>query len=722
MQNEANECGMACLTMIANYHGNGINLSELRIGLNNDGQGVTLKTIIEQAAHLGLSSRALKVPLEELDQLQCPAVLHWNFSHFVVLNKVTNKGIYIADPALGKRFVPSKELDQSFTGVALELSPNQDFTKVKPERGLRLRDFAQHALGIKRQLLMLLGLSLLLQLFSVVSPFYMQTVVDEVLVKADEALLTALALGFALVLAIDTITQFLRERLMLIFSMRFSLFLSSSVFSHLLSLPIPYFIRRHMGDIVSRFDSVQHIRELITSGIVTAIIDGLMALITLAVMFAYSIKLTLVVMAVVAVYGVVRWLFFYPVRRLNKETLYADAEQQTYFMQSIRAIRTLKLGNTTSTTHARWLNKLTLAMNKRIHLANWNIRFTTINKLLFGIENLVVIYLAALLVLEQSMTVGMLFAFISYKTRFVDAMSSLIEKWIEFKMLSVHLQRVSDIVLTDPELSKPLQAKQSMHISKIAKSTPGTISAADKETSLAPAHGDLANNSAVHVEVNNLSFRYGADLALVFEKVSFALQAGQSLAIIGQSGCGKSTLLNCLLGLLKPSSGEIVIHGQRLTAENRSAHGIATVLQDDQLLSGSILQNISQFDDNINIEKAVACAQIACIHNDIMGMTMQYQTTIGDMGDALSGGQKQRLLIARALYQQPQLLLLDEASSHLDAATERQLNHHLQQLNITKIMIAHRSETIASAQHIIELSKTGVESISASQYAANQRN
>ncbi len=694
IQNEANECGMACLAMIANYHGNGVSLSQMRLALDNDGQGVSLKTIIEQAARIGMSSRALKVPLEELGNLQTPAIIHWNFSHFVVLTKVTRRGIHIADPAVGKRFVSMREVDKCFTGVALELTPNQDFTRVKPETGLRLRDFAKNAVGLKRQLALLLGLSLLLQLFAVLSPFYMQTVVDEVLIKADKALLSALVIGFALVLAIDTATQFIRERVMLAFSMRFSLFLSSSVFSHLLSLPIPYFIRRHMGDIVSRFDSVQHIRELISSGIITALIDGLMALITLAVMLAYSVQLTLVVLAIVSIYAVLRWLFFYPVRRLNKETLHADAEQQSYFMQSVRAIRTLKLSDATSSSHAKWLDKLSHAMNKRISLAKWNIRFTTVNKLLFGIENLVVVYLAAHLVLEQSMSVGMLFAFVSYKTRFVDASGSLIEKWIEFKMLSVHLDRVSDILLTQPELKEPLQARQQLAINEVAK-------ALDKET----------HSSNAHVTVTDLSFSYGADLSPVFKNVSFSLRSGESLAIVGQSGCGKSTLLNCLLGLLQTNTGSIVINGQAMLPDNRSAHSIAAVLQDDQLLSGSVLENISGFDDSIDIQKAVTCAQIACIHQDIMNMTMQYQSTIGDMGDALSGGQKQRLLIARALYQKPKLLLLDEASSHLDAATEQQLNRHLQQLNITKIMIAHRSETIASAQHIIRLSSSGIEHI-----------
>lgn len=344
------------------------------------------------------------------------------------------------------------------------------------------------------------------------------------------------------------------------------------------------------------------------------------------------------------------------------------------------------------------MDKLIAAMNKRINLASWGIRFSIINKLLFGIENLVVIYLAALLVLEQNFTVGMLFAFVSYKSRFVSSMTSLIQKWIEFKMLSVHLERVSDIVLSEPELRAPLQAQQSSNIQQKAN-----------------AQFPLAtqNSDCMHIRVFELSFRYAQNKAPVFENVNFELAKGESLAIIGQSGCGKSTLLNCLLGLLSSDKGQIIINGQILNPENRNAHGIGAVLQDDQLLNGSILDNISQFDESLDLERVISCAHIACIHEDIMAMTMQYQSTIGDMGNALSGGQKQRILIARALYKQPNILLLDEASSHLDIATEKRLNQHLQQLNITKIMIAHRPQTIASAQHIIELSKHGVSDASA---------
>ncbi|MBT1450292.1 peptidase domain-containing ABC transporter [Glaciecola sp. XM2] len=695
MQDEANECGMACLCMIANYHGNGVNLASLRLCASDDGQGVSLKNIIEQAALLGLSSRALKVPLDDLNQLRQPAILHWNFSHFVVLIKVSKGGIYIADPAIGKRFVATHEVNESFTGVALELTPNQDFTKVKAQVGLRLRDFARGATGLKRQLFLLIGLSLMLQLFAVVAPFYMQTVIDEVLVKADESLLFTLAVGFGLLLLVDTLTDFIRQRVMLEFSMRFSAFLSSSVFSHLLSLPTDYFMRRHMGDIVSRFASVQHIRELITSGIIAALIDGIMVLITLLVMLVYSWQLTIVVLTIVLVYSLLRWAFFYPVRRINKEVLHADAHEQSYFMQSIRAIRTLKLNDSLSSSHAKWSNKLITALNKRISLESWKIRFSIINKVLFGFENLLVIYLAAQLVMAQNFTVGMLFAFVSYKGRFIGSMSALIEKWIEFKMLSVHLERVADIVLTSPEANDVFQAKQSLRIAQAC------------EKSFSP---DVNRGL---ISVNNISFRYSQSKAPIFENVSFEVPSGHSLAIIGQSGCGKSTLLNCLLGLLTCETGQISINGHPLTTNNRDSHGLAAVLQDDQLLSGSILENITQFDEKIHLERAIKCAQIACIHEDIMAMTMQYQTTVGDMGDALSGGQKQRVLIARALYRMPKVLLLDEASSHLDIATEKRLNAHLQNLKITKIMIAHRPETIASAQHILRLSKHGVTDVTA---------
>lgn len=693
IQSENSECGLACLTMIANYHGNHSTLAQLRSVLSNTENGVNLKQLMEQASSVGLIGRAIKVELEQLPNLTLPCILHWDFNHFVVLKKVGPKNITIADPAFGLRVIAYKEVSDHFTGVALELTKSNDFTKKKPTQKLKLFDFMRHIVGLKRHLALLSVLSVMLQAAFIAGPFYMQSVIDLVIIDHDMALLKVLAFGFAMLLFFELVTQFIREKVALHFSSRLNLSMSQSVFDHLIRLPTSYFQKRHMGDIVSRFSGIHQVRELITSGIVTAFIDGLMAIVTLIVMAIYSIKLTLVVLAVITLYAVIRWLSFAPIQRLNRESIQAYANENAYFMQSVRAIKTIKLSAKESATHEKWSNHLTNALNKDIRIAFWGINLNTTNNALFGIENLVVVFIAATLVMSNDLSVGMLFAFISYKSKFITASNGLINKFIEFKMLNVHLSRLADILHTEPE------------------SLSGDSS--DINTRILANVSEL-NRSQHLLDVSDLSFSYTQSDKYIFKNISFSLKAGENIAIVGQSGCGKSTLLLCLLGLLSSTSGTITYSGQRLSAKNRKSQQIAAVLQEDQLLNGSIIENISNFDSHVDLSQVAKAAQLACLHDDIMEMTMQYQSLIGDMGDTLSGGQRQRLILARALYKQPKILMLDEATSHLDLATEIRINQHLKALNISKITIAHRIESIRHADKILALQDGSLSDVTSS--------
>lgn len=679
MQAEASECGLACVTMLANFHGNQITLDKLRQVSPVSNQGSNLTQLMQLGDLLGLSCRALKLQLSELKVLQTPCILHWNFQHFVVLKKVTKRYCEIADPALGLRRLNIDQVSEAFTGIAVEMQPNTKFSKASTAQKLELRHFLSNAIGVKRQLAILFGLSLLLQLFAIAAPFYMQTVVDEVVVKSDTSLLNVLAIAFLLLLCIDTITVMLRERVMLYFSNQFSIHMATRVFTHLLSLPVDYFQKRHLGDVVSRFDSIKNIRQVVTSGIISGLIDGLMTLLMLIVLFLYSPKLASIVCLTVVFYALLRWLFFQTMKRQNMEVIQSQALESSHFMQSIRAIKTIKLNNTSMQRSSQWLNLLTNAMNKQIKLSRWQINFSVLNKILFGLENILIIYLAAKLVTINLFSIGMLYAFISYKAKFIDATGSLINNWLEFKLLRVHLDRLADIVFTKSEITRSVENEINNNVEH------------------------LTNNvqSAFHLSAHDMSFQHHETQAPIFEKLNLNITHGKSVVISGSSGCGKSTLLLCLMGLNNRNAGKVYINGHLLNASNRHQQGIAAVLQDDQLLSGSVLENISDFADTTNLPLAINVAKMACLHNDIIQMTMQYNTLVGDMGSTLSGGQKQRLLLARALYKKPKLLFLDEATSHLDAATERTINKNLRQLSMTKIMIAHRQETIASADIVL---------------------
>jgi ATP-binding cassette, subfamily B, bacterial CvaB/MchF/RaxB len=677
MQTEAAECGLTCLAMIAGYYGFDTDLTSLRHKYAISAHGATLKQVMDIGAKLNLSGRALKLDMQHLAQLQTPCILHWEMKHFVVLKKVSKYKVIIHDPAIGERSFSFEEVRKLFTGVALELTPTPAFEKGEDKQQLTLRQFWSRIFGLKRSLVMVLVLSLLLQLFALISPYYMQTVVDDVLLRSDDNLLLVLAIGFGLLLLIETATGFFRQMLILNFSTRLNIQMSANVFHHLIRLPMDYFAKRHMGDVVSRFGSLQQIREMLTTGMVAALIDGLMALITLVVMFVYSTTLSFIVLGVVFLYGLLRYLLYRPLRLLNEEQIMASAKEQSHFMESVRAIQTVKMFGKEADRQNQWQNRLAETMNRGIQISRWGIGFETANKLLFGLENILILFFAATAVMDNLMTVGMLYAFISYKNRFVGAMDSLIAKWVELRMLELHFNRLADMVFT-PTDNLLEQGSQS-----------------SAQSASQPIQGKIS--------VKDLSFAYSRAEAPVFSNLDFTVQPGETVAIVGASGGGKTTLLKCMMGLLSPSNGQVLADDKPLAQVAGYRSQIAAVMQEDQLLSGTIADNIACFDPKPDLEKVVVCAHLSCIHEDILQKPMQYNTLVGDMGASLSSGQKQRILLARALYHKPKILFMDEATSHLDTSNEAKINEHIRQLNITRIIVAHRPQTIRSAQRVLAL-------------------
>ncbi|WP_347330532.1 peptidase domain-containing ABC transporter [Marinimicrobium locisalis] len=675
LQTEVAECGLACIAMIAGFHGFNTDLAALRKRFSISVQGVQLKQLMDVAARMHLAPRALKAELEDVPKLQCPCVLHWGMNHFVVLKAVKRNRYLIVDPAVGERSLNEEEFGNHYTGVALELTPTSDFQEGEDKSVPKLSQFWTRVVGLKRNLIQILLLSLLLQLFAVISPLYMQTVIDDVVLRGDTDLLTVLALGFGLLLLIETGTSALRQFVLINLSNRINIQMAANVFRHLIRLPMDFFAKRHMGDIVSRFGSLQSIRELLTTGLITAIVDGFMAIITLVAMFIYDKKLALIAVGVVALYALFRWAVYRPFRMLSEESLLAHAKENSHFMESVRAIQTIKLFQKEPDRQSHWQNHLASAMNRDIKLSNWGVGYQTVNSLLFGVENIIIIYFGAMAVIDNALTVGMLYAFMSYKNRFVNSMDSFISQWIKFKMLELHLSRLSDITFTKAE---------------DLDSTPdwGDVEEGDCLTT-----GELKGR----VEAVNLGFSYSELDSPVFSGVNLVIQPGESVAIVGPSGSGKTTLLKCLMGLIEPTEGEVLVDGKPVRNVPGYRSKIASVMQDDQLLSGDISDNISCFSNKVDMEKVVRCAQLACIHDEIIKMPMQYNTLVGDMGTNLSGGQKQRIVLARALYREPRILFMDEATSHLDVDKELEVNQNLRSLSTTRILVAHRPETVESA-------------------------
>jgi len=672
LQTEAAECGLAAIGMVACFHGHRVDLAALRRRFTVSLKGSTLAFLMQVAGRLNLAPRALRLELDELIQLRAPCILHWDLNHFVVLKAVDARGAIVHDPAFGVRRLTHAQLSKHFTGIALELTPTAEFKALDDRRRIRLRDLLGPVTGLHRSLAQVFVMALALQAIAIVTPFYMQWAVDGAVVSADRDLLTVLGLGFLLLTIVQVILTAARSWVVLYLSTTLNLQWLANVFSHLLGLPVSYFEKRHLGDVVSRFGAVTTIQRTLTSSFVEALIDGVMAIATLAMMFVYSAMLSAVAIVAVLSYGVLRWVFYDPLKRATEEQIVHTAKQQSHFLETVRGVQSIKLFGRQEERRSRWLNLVVDAVNQDLVTQKLGLGFRSANGLVFGVERTSIVWLGALLVLDSAFSIGMLFAFMSYKDQFSARVAGLIDKMIDLRMLNLQGERLADIVLTPPEQAAQDAAPQAMDAS---------------------------------LEVRELSFRYSDMEPFVLLNCSFSVAPGESVAIVGASGGGKTTLVKLMLGLLAPTDGKIFAGGldiQKLGID-RYRKLVGTVMQDDQLFAGSIADNICFFDPSPDQSAVEHFARMAAVHDDIAAMPMGYNTLIGDMGAALSGGQKQRILLARALYKRPRLLFLDEATSALDVPKEKAVNDAIRSLKLTRIIIAHRPETIASAERVIVL-------------------
>ncbi|HYS13330.1 MAG TPA: peptidase domain-containing ABC transporter [Burkholderiaceae bacterium] len=672
VQTEGAECGLACLTMVAAFHGYDTDLATLRRRHPISLKGATMAHLIQIAAGLELAARPVKVELQDLDGLALPAILHWDFNHFVVLVGVQRGRAVIHDPARGRCEVDLAEVSRHFTGVCLELAPASGFRPRKERQQVAVLDLLGRMNGIKGTVAQILAMAAALELFAVLTPFFMQLVVDEGVVAQDHDLIAVLGVGFLLLALIQVGVTAARAWVVMVLGTTLNMQVVVRLFSHLLQLPMSFFEKRHLGDINSRFESLSVIQRTLTTSFIEAIVDGGMALITVFVMFAYSWRLTLIVGAAAALYAALRCVLFAPLQQAQNEQIAHAARQQSSFLETVRGIQSVKLFNRQLQRGTAHTHLLAANVNAGIRVQRLTILYHALNGLLFGVENIAVIWLGAALVVNGTLSLGMLFAFVAFKQQFTSRIAAFVDKGIDFHMLGLHAERVGDIALTQREPEGAVDVFP-------------TLKRAD-------------------IELRNVGFRYSDFEAPILHNVNLRIEEGESVAIIGPSGCGKTTLLKLILGLLTPTEGEVLIGGvniNRLGTRYRDL--IGAVMQEDELFAGSIAENICFFDlepDRLRIE---ACAKLAAIESDIVAMPMGYNTLIGEMGTVLSGGQKQRVLLARALYKQPRVLALDEATSHLDVARERSVNEAVRGLRLTRIIIAHRPETISMAGRVVAL-------------------
>ncbi|MGO1001039.1 peptidase domain-containing ABC transporter [Lysobacter sp. CA196] len=686
-QNELAECGLACLAMIAVHHGHDLDLSSLRRRFPVSPRGATLARLIKIAGALGFDNRPLRAEIEHLAELRLPCVLHWDLNHFVVLKRIARGRAELHDPARGAVSLPLAEFGRHYTGIALELSPKTDFVPMRERQRLSLRGLAGRIVGLRRAGAQILILALSLEVFTLLLPLAMQWVIDRVLVAADIGLLNLLGIGFLVVVVFQATLTAMRGWLVADLGAALNSQWLANLFGHLMRLPLDFFEKRHVGGVMSRFVSVQAIQQTLTGSFVESLLDGLTVTLVLALLLFYSPPLTAVVLAAFAVYAILRWAAYRRLWRLKEEQLIQVAKQQSLLIESIQGVQTIKLGNQQDDRRGRIANASVEVANREAAISRTTAVFSALSKLVFGAQRVLLIWLCAWLTLQGRFSAGMMVVFVAYADLFATRTGSLIDKLVDLRLLGLHGQRIADIAFEPPE---------------------------------AHVHTDYAGpRPAPRIEIDRLSFRYADDEPWILRDCSFTIEAGESVAIVGASGCGKTTLAKLILGLLRPSSGTIRIGGVDIHHYGLAAYRelFGAVMQEDVLFAGSIGENIASFDHAADSARVEAAARAARIHDDIAAMAMGYESLVGDLGSSLSGGQKQRVLLARALYRSPAILLLDEATSHLDVAREHEINREISALRMTRIVIAHRPDTIRSADRVVALRDGIGEQITTSEFA-----
>lgn len=677
MQSEAAECGLACLAMIAGFHGNKEGLFALRRRNLVSHRGTSIRDLIKAATDIGLLTRAVRVDLAGLSKLRLPVVVHWNLNHFVVLTRVGRSKVTIHDPAAGSRTLSIKSFSDSFTGVALEAWPSERFERKSRPPTIRLSDLVFRTRGLGRAAAEVLGISLLIELAAIAMPIGVQLVLDQVVVSGDYDLLVLISLALALFVVTQVASTLARSWMIVHVGASLSLQWKSSLFAHLLRLPLRYFERRHVGDVVSRFQSLDSIKTTLTTTTVTALLDGLMSVALVTMMVIYGGWLIAIALVSVFLNSIVRIGAYHRMRSVSEESIVAAAKENSYFLESVRGIASVKALNLEERRLGFWTSALVDEVNANARVQKIEAVFAAVTSLLFGLDRVLLLYLGGNAIVGGTLSIGMLVAFLAYKDQFSTRVERFIATVMQYMMLTLHGERIADIALEEPERG----SAQRINL----------------------AAGSASPERAL--ELRNVCFSYGADSPPIIQDLSLVVAAGECVGIEGPSGAGKTTLMKLMAGLIAPTAGDILVNGVPVAeiGFDRYRHLVGCVLQDDRLFAGSIAENIAAFDPDLDPNWVSQCALMASVHDDIMRMPMGYETMVGDMGSCLSGGQLQRIVLARALYRRPSILLMDEATSHLDGSNEASINQSVRQLPMTRIIVAHRQTTLAMTDRVVRM-------------------
>ena len=669
-QLEISDCGAACLAMSLAYHGRDVSPEEIRRATRTSRDGVDAISIIEAARGYGLDARGISIDLDALDFLEPGSILHWEFKHFVVFDRLVRGGVEVLDPAVGRIRVPMDRFSKSFTGVAIALRPAETFER----SGGGSKGAWRYLRAVLRQsglLTRIAVVSILIQLFALALPILTGVVVDWVVPAGDRDLLLLVTLGLIAMVAFHLMSSYLRAHLLLVLRAHLDMHISVGFINHLVRLPYSFFLQRSAGDLMTRLASNATVRETLTTGALSSLLDGALVAIYLLLIFAQSLWMGLVVLGLAALQITILLLTQRQMQRLMSETLQAQARSQSYLVQVLNGIETLKAVGAEARGVSQWSNLFVDEVNASLARGRLNAVVESLTGSLRVGSPLVILAVGAMGVLNGDLSLGTMLALSALATGFLGPLSNLVATGLQLQLLSSYMERINDVLDAPPEQN------------------------ADEVEPAGPLRGAIT--------LENVSFRYSETGPDVVNGISLEIAAGGTVAIVGRSGSGKSTLAHLILGLYVPREGRVLLDGQDVTKlEASSVRGqLGMVPQNSYLFGSTIRANITLTKPDATNEEVERAARIACIHDDVAAMPLAYETVLSDSGASVSGGQRQRIALARALVHDPAILVLDEATSSLDAVTEANIYETLEHLSCTRVVIAHRISTIARADTIV---------------------
>lgn len=670
------ECGAACLAMLLSYYGRETTSAEVReqCGIGRD--GLSALGIVKSARKYGMRVKALSLEENDLSLVMLPAIVHWDFNHFIVVERWSPKFVDVVDPASGRKRMTAKEFDDGFTGVVITMEPGVQFSRVNKTFRLSLKSYAKNYIHqAPFALIQVLGASLLLQVLGLIFPLLSKIVIDDLIPMKGNNALQLLGIGMIMLVLAQMVIRQLRSLILLYLQARVDTNLIFSFLEHMFSLPQRFFLQRSTGDILARISSNTVIRDTISNQLFSTILDGTFVLVYFFILLSLSPSFTLIITIIGLLQAILLLSTGKRLSDLNRRELTAAGKSQGYLTEALAGIKTLKAAGAEHRVLERWSNLFFEQLNISVRRTYITSFIDTTTSTLGTFAPLLLLWSGTQQVINGTMAVGTMLALNTLGTSLLGPVTSLVASCRQIQLVQSHMERLADVIEAEPE-----QDIQSV-------SQPPLLTG--------------------QIRLEHVFFQYDALSLPVLKDINISIKPGQKVAIVGRTGSGKSTLGSLLLGLYPPTTGNIFYDSLSLQKLNyqavRTQFGV--VMQEANVFSGSMRENITLNDPGMSMEQVIRAAQLAAIHDDILKMPMEYETLVSEGGNALSGGQRQRLAIARAIAKSPRVLLFDEATSSLDVMTEKVVEQNIAHLACTQIIIAHRLSTIRNADVILVLSE-----------------